>query len=215
MVLRQEQRGALACATLFSGAASLCRDNDQSHAGRLHACRSGQDHPGAPAAGPSGLRSSHSLVPLHAGSHLVGGTGGGLWWHWPGARNNRRPAWLSCREGPWLPPPRAPSPSSACVCCKGNPRPAQRLELLLLPAPRGRFLLGAVVALGLFSGIAFSAAYQLVARFANKNVIGGQPALAPPCRAVPARPGWPAPPMQAEPRPPSPPRRASPRAHPP
>ncbi|KAL4457583.1 hypothetical protein ABPG75_012448 [Micractinium tetrahymenae] len=33
------------------------------------------------------------------------------------------------------------------------------------------FLLGAVVALGLFSGIAFSAAYQLVARFANKNVI--------------------------------------------
>lgn len=33
------------------------------------------------------------------------------------------------------------------------------------------FLLGAVVALGLFSGIAFSASYQLVARFANKNVI--------------------------------------------
>ena len=28
-----------------------------------------------------------------------------------------------------------------------------------------------MVALGLFSGIAFSASYQLVARFANKNVI--------------------------------------------
>ena len=28
-----------------------------------------------------------------------------------------------------------------------------------------------MVALGLFSGIAFSASYQLVSRFANKNVI--------------------------------------------
>ena len=34
-----------------------------------------------------------------------------------------------------------------------------------------RFLLGSVVALGLFSSIAFSASYQMVARFANKNTI--------------------------------------------
>lgn len=49
----------------------------------------------------------------------------------------------------------------------------------LLALLAGRFLLGAVVALGLFSGIAFSAAYQLVARFANKNVIGGLGTAAP------------------------------------
>lgn len=42
------------------------------------------------------------------------------------------------------------------------------------PAPRAvlrRALLGSVMALGVFHGIAFSASYQLVARFANKNVI--------------------------------------------
>lgn len=33
------------------------------------------------------------------------------------------------------------------------------------------YILGCSVALGLFTGIAFSASYQLVSRFANKNVI--------------------------------------------
>ena len=37
--------------------------------------------------------------------------------------------------------------------------------------PCCRHLLSAVIALGVFGGIAFSAAYQLVSRFANKNVI--------------------------------------------
>lgn len=36
-------------------------------------CRRGQDHPGAPPAGPAGLWRRHCLVPLHAGEHLVGG----------------------------------------------------------------------------------------------------------------------------------------------
>lgn len=36
------------------------------------------------------------------------------------------------------------------------------------------WLLGSTVALGLFSCIAFSASYQLVARFANENVIGAE-----------------------------------------
>lgn len=34
-----------------------------------------------------------------------------------------------------------------------------------------RWLLASVIALGLMHGIAFSAAYQMVARFANKNTI--------------------------------------------
>ena len=34
-----------------------------------------------------------------------------------------------------------------------------------------RWLLGSVVVLGLMHGIAFSASYQMVARFANKNTI--------------------------------------------
>ncbi len=34
-----------------------------------------------------------------------------------------------------------------------------------------RWLLGSVTALGLVAGLAFSASYQMVARFANKNTI--------------------------------------------
>ena len=75
-----------------------------------------------------------------------------------------------CIAFPFLPqkiwqvaPRRARPAMRACACLPQPPQAANTTHLR-------RWLLGSVVAVGLFSGIAYSASYQLVARFANKNV---------------------------------------------
>ncbi len=72
------------------------------------------------------------------------------------------------RSGPsWCPVPAPLSGGRELVCRRLLHSPAA----VRASRPRRRWLLATITALGCASAVAFSASYQMVARFANKNVI--------------------------------------------
>ena len=58
-----------------------------------------------------------------------------------------------------------------CSPFRGSAHAWHLRALLAEPRGCGRWLLATIVALGLLCGVSFSASYQLVAYFANKNTI--------------------------------------------